>query len=178
MSAGPRLAACPQSHQSRGWSAISRFLTGFEDNSVSVSFAVTVLLDPCVRLSPKGNQIHSLSQQQASDWVKCLSNWIRRFSRCLQMKPLMSAPLDYAFIVASTCSVSLFSAVWCTYRDVFLLITAVHMSIESGENTVWLASCRDKYLSLSGVSLKDNNQQCLKNCTTEKTHHFMIKKYF
>lgn len=114
------------------------------------------------------NWIHSESQQQASDSQKRFSDWIRGFSRCLYMKPLMSALLEYSSIVAFPCSVSLCSVIRCRCRDVVLFIC------KSWKKSVWLASCRDKYLSLLGVSLKDNNQQCLK----KYIHPLHAKKCF
>lgn len=105
-----RRAADPLADKRGAGSHICLFLTATADNSINGSFAVTVLLDPSVTLSPKGNWIHLVSQQQLSDWEKYFSNWIRGFSECLQMMPLMSALLEYSSIVGNvaklfTCSV-------------------------------------------------------------------------
>lgn len=130
-----RLAAAPRPDKRGGWSHIGLFLTTAADNSISGSSAVTVLLDPCVTLSPKGNWTHLVSQQQLSDSGKYFSNWIWGFSKCLQMMPLMSALLEYFSIVGDVAKLHpfLFSVTLCcsTWRwDVFSFICtslAVHV---------------------------------------------------
>ncbi len=103
------IAVSPPLDKRGAGSHICLFLTAAADNSINGSFTVTVLLDPSVTLSPKGSWIHLVSQKQLSDSEKYFSNWIRGFSKCLQMMPLMSALLECSSIVGNCSPVLAFS---------------------------------------------------------------------
>lgn len=112
-------AADPPQYKRGAGSHICLFLTATADNSINGSFAVTVLLDPSVTLSPKENWIHLVSQQQLSGSEKYFSNWIRGLSKCLQTMPLMSALLECSSIVGKVaklqpfaCFVTLCYTIW------------------------------------------------------------------